>query len=143
MTRSEAWLNHAANLLVGGTGLVYAWMLYLAVPADDFAVVNHPLQPAFHTAHIVAAPLLVFGCGLVFRRHVWARVRSGYPHRRKTGLVLFLLLGPMILSGYLLQVSVEDVWRVTWRWTHVATSLLWVLGYAVHQFSRRPRAEEG
>ncbi len=138
MTRGEAWLNHAANLLVGGTGLVYAWMLYLLEPDDPFALVNHPLEPLVHAGHVVAAPLLVFGCGLLWRRHVWARVRSGYAHRRKTGLVLFALVVPMIASGYLLQVAIEDGFRAIWTWTHVGTSLAWIAAYVVHQVSPRP-----
>jgi hypothetical protein len=143
MTRGEAWLNHAANLLVGGTGLVYGWMLYLLESSDPFALVNHPLQPLAHAAHVVTAPLLVFGCGLLWRRHVWSRVRGGYPHRRKTGLALFALVVPMIASGYLLQVAVEEGLRAAWTWTHVGSSLAWIAVYVVHQVSPRPAAEPG
>jgi len=56
VTRGEAWLQHAANLLVGGSGLAYAWTVYLAEPEDPFALVNHPWQPPLRSAHVVAAP---------------------------------------------------------------------------------------
>ncbi|MBS1152453.1 MAG: hypothetical protein H6Q89_4151, partial [Myxococcaceae bacterium] len=39
---------------------------------------------------------------------------------------------PMVASGYLLQVSVEPLWRTIFLWTHLATSALWVLGYVIH-----------
>lgn len=143
MTRGEAWLNHGANLLVGGTGLVWAWMLFLVTPGDPFAVVNHPLQPLFHAGHVVTAPLLVFGVGLLWRRHVWARVASGYPARRRTGLALFALVVPMIASGYLLQVAVDEPWRSAWRWTHLVSSSLWVVAYAVHQLAPRDAPAPG
>lgn len=138
MTRFEAWSLHASNLLVGGTGLVYAWMVYFAESADEFAVVNHPWQPDVQHAHVVVAPLAIFAVGLVFQRHVWARIRSGYRPRRPTGLLLALSFAPMVLSGYLLQVAADPAWRTAWTWVHVATSVLWVLGYAAHLVSRRP-----
>ena len=49
MTRLEAWFLHVATILVGGGGLVYAWMRYFVRPDDPFAVVNHPWQPAVHS----------------------------------------------------------------------------------------------
>ncbi len=144
MTRGEAWTLHLGNVLVGGTGLVYAWMRYLVEPEPDelgFAIVNHPLQPDVQHLHVLVAPLLVFGAGMIFRRHVWARVRSGFEPRRRSGLVLFALLLPMVLSGYLLQVSGGDPWRSAWIWTHAGTSLVWVAAYVLHLLSPRNKAE--
>jgi hypothetical protein len=132
VTRAEAWCVHAAGALVGGTGLVYGWMRYFAEPADPFSLVNHPAEPLWHSAHIVFAPLLVFACALVWRDHVWARFRSRSRTRRRTGLVLAATLGPMIASGYLLQVSVEECWRTTWLAVHLATSLVWLPCYVGH-----------
>ena len=40
MTRAEAWTQHAANLLVGGTGLAYAW-LYIRTGKLWTAVAAH------------------------------------------------------------------------------------------------------
>lgn len=138
MTRFEAWTLHVSNALVGGTGLVYAWMRYAAEPVDEFAVVNHPWQSDFHHAHLWFAPLLVFGSGLIFQRHVLARLRTGFPHRRPTGWILTLSLVPMTASGYLLQTSTDDFWRTTWITVHLVTSGLWTLGYLVHLVSRKP-----
>jgi hypothetical protein len=134
---AERRFLHASSLLVGGTGLVYGWMLWFAEPADEFSIVNHPWQPHALHAHIVLAPLLVFGCALIWRDHVWARVKAGFRMRRRTGLALFALFGPMVLSGYLLQVTVDELWHEVWVWTHVASSLVWLAGYGVHQLSRR------
>jgi hypothetical protein len=140
VTRGEAWTAHAGTALVGASGLVYAWMLYFAVPVDEFAAVNHPWQPATLHMHVLAAPLFVFAAGLLWVRHIWARVRSGFRARRSTGLALAALLWPMIASGYLLQVSVDDTWRRVWIWVHVATSLVFLPLYVVHQLapSRAP-----
>lgn len=140
MTRGEAWGQHVANLLVGGTGLVYAWMRYLAEPADEFAVVNHPWQPDVQHLHVLTAPLLVFATGLIWSDHVWKRVRSGFQPRRKLGLALFGLLVPMIASGYLLQVAVGEKARTAFGWIHLATSLAWIAVYVAHQLAPRQLA---
>ena len=137
MTRPEAWLHHTATLAVGGTGLVYGWMRYALEPEDEFALVNHPLEPTLQHGHVLFAPLLVFAAGLIFKNHVWARLRSGFRPRRRSGLGLTALLFPMIVSGYLVQVAVA--WRSAWIWLHGLTSCLWIGAYVVHQLSpRRP-----
>ncbi len=144
MTRAEAWFSHVATVLVGGTGLVYGWMRYFAAPIDEFAVANHPWQPTTQHLHLLFAPLVVFACGLVWRDHIWVRFRSGFPVRRRTGLTLFAIFFPMVASGYLLQVAIEEAWRTAWIVVHVATSCLWILVYLGHQLlPRRGRASSG
>jgi hypothetical protein len=138
MTRLEAWLVHVANLLVGGTGLVYAWFRYFAAPVDEFSAV-HPGQGAAQHAHVLAAPLLVFAIGLIWRSHVWSGVRFGCPARRRSGLALVALAAPMIASGYLLQVAVEPAWRKTWIAVHVTASAIWLFGTVAHQLAPRAR----
>lgn len=138
MTRFEAWLLHIATLLVGGGGLVYAWMRYFARPDDPFAVVNHPWQPAAQHLHVVAAPLLVFALGLIFRAHAWAGVRLHVVARRRSGWSLLATAAPMIASGYLLQTASAPGWRQVWLAIHLVASALWLGGYLVHQVSSRP-----
>ena len=138
MSRAEANFLHVGVATLGLTGLVYGWMKYFVEPADEFSIVGHPWQPTFQHAHVLLAPLLVFGCGLVWRAHVWAKLRSGTAARRATGIALATLLAPAILSGYALQVCAQESWRGFWIWTHVATSLAWLLLYLWHQ--SRPRA---
>ncbi len=133
MSRFEAWMLHLSNLLVGGTGLVYTWMVFLAEPADPYAVVNHPLQPQVQHLHILFAPLLVFTAGLIWRRHVWSQWKRGTEDRRRSGLSMIFLLVPMVVSGSLIQTATGDEWRRIWVWIHLATSGLWLLGYLVHQ----------
>lgn len=128
---------HAGNLLVGGTGLVYAWMLYLIEPVDPFSVVHHPWQPAVQHLHVWTAPLLVFGAGLIWREHIWKHWKQGVRSRRRSGLSLLLTLAPMVASGYLLQTAVDETWRSVWIGIHLAASGLWLAGSAGH-FLRIP-----
>ncbi len=139
MSRLEAWLVHLGTVLVGGTGIVYAWMRYLARPSDPLAVVNHPWQPEVQHLHLLLAPVLVFGAGLVWRRHVWACWRLGIKDRHRSGVALALTLLPMIVSGYLIQVAIEPAWRQAWVVVHCVASGLWLAGYAVHQILPRPQ----
>jgi len=142
MTRGEAWLHHTANLLVAGSGLPYGWMLYL-VPEDpeSFSLTNHPWQPETQALHVLVAPALVFAVGMVWRAHVWKRYRANYVSRRKTGITLMALFFPMVLSGYLLQVSADEAWHTLWVWVHGLSSCLWIVTYLVHQFTRRETAK--
>jgi hypothetical protein len=133
LSRSEALFLHFSTLLVGGTGLVYAWMIFLARPSDPYALVNHPWQPAVQHLHILTAPFLVFASGLIWRRHVWAGWKRGNRERRRSGVSLALTMVPMVISGYLIQTAVEEIWRQAWVIAHLASSGLWLLGYLAHQ----------
>ncbi|HSL83715.1 MAG TPA: hypothetical protein VLF66_13150, partial [Thermoanaerobaculia bacterium] len=82
----ETWTVHLSTVLVAGTGVVYAAMRYLMEPTDPFAVVNHPLQPTVQHLHVLVAPLLVFGVGLIWREHVWKHFRNGVRSGRRSGL---------------------------------------------------------
>lgn len=142
LTRAEAWLVQLASLAVGGTGVVYAVMRYLVSPQDPFAVVNHPWQPAVQHAHVLAAPLLVLAAGVLWRAHVRPSLRHRVAARRRSGWAALLSLAPMAATGYLLQVSVSPTWQTIWTVLHVATSLAWVAGYALHQVGPRLAAGE-
>lgn len=133
MSRGEAWFLHLSTLLVGVTGLVYAWMIYLVHPGDPYALVNHPWQPQVQHLHILVAPLLVFAAGLIWRRHIWAGWKKGGRERLKSGVSLGLTLVPMVVSGYLIQTAVEESWRHAWVVVHLVASALWLAGSLVHQ----------
>jgi hypothetical protein len=140
MTRGEARLVHLAQLLVGGTGLAWAWMLYFLEPEDEFAVLNHPWQDDMQALHVLTAPLLIFAVAAIWRRHAWQRIRSGFTSRRHTGLVLAISFFPMVASAYLLQVSVDPAWREAWLVVHLASSGIWLLSFALHLLARSSRS---
>ena len=143
MTRAQAWTLHVSALLVGGSGLVYGWMRYLCTPADEFALANHPLEPSVQHLHVLVAPLLVFAAALVCGEHVWRRVRTGHPRRRPTGLVLFALFFPMVLSGGWVQVAEGAFARGAAVWTHAVAGTCWCLSYAVHLALHLRRGKTG
>ncbi len=139
MSRLEAWILHAANLLVGGSGILYAVVRYGLASQDPLSPV-HPAQPLVQHAHVWTAPLLVFALGLIWKSHAWAATRGDVDRRRRSGFHLMLTAGPMALSGYFLQTAVDPGWRRAWIAVHLTASLLWLLGYLAHQLSPRPAA---
>ena len=42
-------------------------------------------------------------------------------------------------TAFLIQSGASEFWTRVWVWIHVGTSVLWILGYLVHQLS--PRSE--
>lgn len=139
MSRLPYRLMHISNALVSITGLLYGWARYLVTPADEWAVVNHPWQPHFQHFHVLTAPMLVFMAGIFWVVHSWPYWVGGVREGRRSGLGMMTLLMPMILSGYAIQISVHEGWRFVWVVIHVASSLVWILGYAFHWFSHRRR----
>ncbi|MFT4541915.1 MAG: hypothetical protein ACI841_000190 [Planctomycetota bacterium] len=136
----ETRLLHIATVAIGVTGLAYGWMKYFVEPADEFSIIGHPWQPHMQHWHILLAPLLIFGCGLIWKSHIWFKINCGAPARRVTGIALTVLLLPMVISGYALQVSNGETMRSFWIWTHGSSSVLWLVLYLAHQL--RPASSE-
>ena len=136
MSRGEARFVHFSQLLVAGSGVVWAVMLYALAPKDEWSVLNHPWQDEAQALHVLSAPLLIFAVAAIWKRHAWQRIRSGYAIRRKTGLVLAASFIPMLASAYLLQVTAEESWRSAWLAIHLGSSAVWILAFLAHLISR-------
>ncbi len=133
MTRSEHILLIGSSVLTALTGTVYGIMKYLLVASDPYAVINHPWQPLFLKLHIVTAPLMVFAVGVVFRRHVIDRWRSGSPRGRRSGAIITGLFTPMVLSGYLIQVVTSGALLEGLVWSHLITAGAFLAGLGLHR----------
>ncbi len=135
MNRFERWAVWSTSVATFVTGVIYLWMKYLLVSPDPFAVVNHPWQPLVLKMHILVAPLLVFSIGLVSVRHVWRHLRAGTREGRRTGLVTFVALGPMILTGYLIQAITHEGLLAAMALSHIGLGSLYGVGLLLHQFA--------
>ncbi len=138
MKRWEAWWNHAALAAVSLTGLAYGIARYFLHNPDPDSRLGHPWQPGLMKAHILVAPLAVFGIGLLLRRHALARIRNGESNGRRTGVAMLRLALPLALSGYLVQVFVsQSATRLT-GWSHAGLGAVFLLAYAFHPKRRAP-----
>jgi len=146
VSRTEIVLLHLANVLVVTTGVIYAAMCYLLEPTDEWAVVNHPWQPHVQHLHVLVAPALVFAVGLIWSSHAMSKLRNGRKGRM-TGLGLLVGFVPMAMSGYAIQVAVDEGWRTAWIVVHLVASGVWIAAFVLHFLRtliarRRERAEE-
>jgi hypothetical protein len=135
VTRFERWAVWSTSVATFVTGVIYLWMKYLMVSDDPLAVVNHPWQPAVLKVHILVAPLLVFSIGLVALRHVWRHVQTKTQDGRRSGLLTLVVLGPMIVSGYLIQTMAEEGWLRAMAIVHIGLGLVYGVGLLAHQFA--------
>jgi cobalamin biosynthesis protein CobD/CbiB len=140
VTRFERWSVWITSLATLASGVVYLWMKYLLVNSDPFAVINHPWQPLVLKLHILVAPLLVFSVGMVALRHVWRHMKSRERSGRRSGLMTVVVLGPMILSGYLIQAITHQGWLRAMVISHIITGVLYSAGLLAHQFAAGGRA---
>jgi hypothetical protein len=131
MSRGGRWFVYLANLLVGGSGLLYLAGQYGLKPQDEFSLV-HPYVPELQHAHILLAPILVWAFGHLFYQHAWIYWRSGQLSGRRSGLSMLLTGVPMILSGYAIQISLTPAFRIFWVWVHLITGGIWIAAFVVH-----------
>lgn len=132
MSRLQLIWLHLTVALTAITGVVFAVMKYLLQSDDEFSVVNHPLQPHMLAIHVVVAPAVLFILGWAFSNHMLPKWRFGDGRNQRTGLASMGLIAPMALSGYLLQVSVNETLREAMAWAHGITSVIFVIAYLIH-----------
>lgn len=137
MNRFERWLLLGSTFLVTVTGIAYLWMRDVMTSPDEFALVNHPLQPLALAAHIVVAPFLVFAIGGIAVHHAWRHYRNGVREGRRSGIALALLGPAMILTGYLIQTITHEVGRQIVGWGHVVTGVLFAALLVQHRSGKR------
>jgi len=138
ISRFEKILLNLAMFLTAATGLLYAWMKYLMRSNDPYSVVNHPWQPSLLSTHVLVAPLLLFGIGLITREHIIGRLRDPSARKgRRTGVFATLTLAPMVISGYLIQVLTSDGARKATALLHLFCGIFFLLPYGLHVFVAR------
>jgi hypothetical protein len=138
MTRAQVVTIQIAVALTAVTGVVFAWMKYAMKSDDPFAVVNHPLQPWMLSAHVVIAPLAVFAFGWIFGNHI-APSFANASRKRPSGVSSMWLLAPMVVSGYLMQVSTADALRHAMAVAHWISSGAFVIAYVAHTVITKAR----
>ena len=132
MKRWEAWTNHVGWTVVAASGLLYGALKYFVTASDPDSRLATPWQPSVLAVHLLAAPIAVFGLGLLFRRHALARWITGERLGRRTGGLMLWLAVPLGLSGYMVSVLTGELTRRWTGWIHAAMGLVFAAGYALH-----------
>src|SRR5436190_7255644 len=107
-------------LLVAASGAAYGVSRYLLPHEDLFSSAGSAWEPWALAAHVLAAPVLVFAVGLVFRRHVLRKLHEGRAEGRRTGLVVLVVGGLSGVSGYVFEVLTADGARRAFSIAHIA-----------------------
>jgi len=112
---------------------------------DPFTAVHHPLEPWSLDVHVLAAPVLVFAFGWIFKDHVLAKLTAGGVPARRSGVLGVILFVPMVLSGYLLQVVTRESLHAPLVVIHLISGGLFALTYGIHLLlaHKRPRNGSG
>ena len=140
MRRSDRRAVYFTTALATLSGLAYGYLLYFGEIEDEFGPVAHPWTAPLQTTHVLTVPLFVFALGLIWRTHIFQKLVSGARPRRRTGIMLLSQTLLMILSGYFLQVCVDVWWRDAWIYTHIVTSLAFIVSFFAHLVVRaKPR----
>ncbi|HSH74776.1 MAG TPA: hypothetical protein VLA09_03745 [Longimicrobiales bacterium] len=131
------WLLWTGSIATGATGVVYFWMDRMLEPLNEWAVINHPLQPFVLKAHLLVAPVLVFGIGLVATDHIWRYFRGTIRRARRSGLSATWIIVPMIFSGYLVQAVTQEIWLEVVAWVHIGGGAAYLVSLGAHQLAVR------
>jgi hypothetical protein len=137
MKRWESWINRIGVALAGASGIVYGVMKYFLAGANPDSRLGHPWQPAVLAAHVLAAPIAVFGLGLLWRSHALNRLQLGERESRRSGLTILRVAPPLVFSGYLVQVLTGDSLRKATGWLHAALGVAFALAFALHLIGSR------
>ncbi len=131
MTPIERWSLHLAALITAGTGLMDGLLRWFGQRAGEFGPEPHPWLSAAQHFHILAAPTLVFCLGVMVRGHVWSKIQQG-SEGRWSGAGTAMLIAPMVLSGYIVQVATNPVLRTCYAWVHGISAGAFLLAYFGH-----------
>jgi uncharacterized membrane protein YidH (DUF202 family) len=138
MARWEAWTIRLGFWLASASGVVLGVMKYFLHNPDPDSRVGHPWQPGVLAVHVLVAPAAVFAMGLLLRGHVLPRIRRGDQTGRATGLTLFWIGLPLVLSGYLIQVFTGESARKATGWIHAAVGVVFAIAFALHAPASSP-----
>ncbi len=132
--RRLLWGSTLATAL---TGFLYFWFRNFLEPMNEWAVINHPLEPWVLKAHILVAPVMVFSVGTIAADHVFQYARSAISEGRTSGMTITAVLVPLVASGYLLQVVTHPGVVRGLSWTHTVLGTVGFLFFAWHRTVRR------
>ena len=137
MKRWESWINRIGVALAGASGIVYGVMKYFLSGTNPDSRLGHPWQPWVLAAHVLAAPVAVFGLGLLWRSHALGRLQLGEQEGRRSGLAILRIAPPLVFSGYLIQVLTGDPLRKATGWLHAALGVAFALAFVLHLIGSR------
>jgi hypothetical protein len=139
VTRFHRWFLYGTAAVAASSGAAYFWMKRFLQPVDEWAVINHPLEPWALKLHVLSAPLMLFAVGLITTNHIWRNLTSSLPTGRQSGLAATLTFVPLVFTGYLIQVVTSPTAADVLGWSHLVLGAVCAWALAVHRTVLRPK----
>ncbi len=133
----KLWV-YSVTLLVYLTGVVWAWLHYLAPRPQDFGV--HPAEPWILKLHGAGAMIILVVLGTLLPGHMrfaWHARRN-----RPNGIALVAFLGFLVLTGYGLYYLGDERLRSWTSWSHLAVGVALPAMIILHIWSGRRSGTE-
>ncbi len=130
MTKFERRVFILSNFTISTIGAGYLILKYLFGVETEYGQRPHVLTGDLLHLHIITVPLLVLSIGYLYGRHIYPKLKKNNPKRKKSGVFIILLFIFMTASGYILQVSTENISAV--GYTHSIISVIWILASFWH-----------
>ena len=106
------------------TGLVYGSLRYFGGVEGEFGPEPSPWLSLWQHAHVLVAPVLVFGFGVVMAGHARTLLAGPVGRGKRSGLGLALVAVPLVLGGYAIQVVMTASTRSMLGWLHAGLGVL-------------------
>jgi len=120
------------------SGVVYIYMKRFMETDDPWAVINHPLEPWLLKLHVLSAPAMLFAFGLIATNHIWRSLKSNIPTGRKSGVLATYTFFPLVLTGYLIQVVIDELSLEILSWSHLGLGILCTWAVLAHRYVLKP-----
>ena len=138
MTQFHRWFLYISTIVTAVSGVTYIYMKRFMTTDDPWAVINHPLEPWALKVHIIFAPAMLFAVGLIATNHIWRSLKSNLPTGRKSGVWATFTFFPLVLTGYLIQIVINELSLEVLSWSHLGLGLLCTWAILAHRYVLKP-----
>ena len=138
MNSFERWSMRLGAGLATLTGLVFGYLRYFGGVEGEFGPEPSPWLSVWQHAHVLVAPVLVFGFGVVMAGHARTLLTGPVGRGKRTGLGLALVGVPLVMGGYAIQVVMTASTRSMLGWLHAGLGVLFALAYVAHWGKKLP-----
>ncbi len=127
MTKFERNIFILINLVVSIIGILYFFYDFFLKVETPFGLRPHPQTSSLLHLHIITVPLLLIMFGILWKGHIYSKLKSDHKERKRSGVAILILFSLMCLSGYMLQLALGVSIDQNLGLFHTALSLCWLI----------------
>lgn len=124
----------ALNWIVIAVGASYGVLKYFFYSVTEFGEVPHAWESIARGAHLLTGPFFLLSAGSLISIHAIPKAGSKSNQKKKSGFSLLFGVLFLSLTGYALQIAVENSTRTIFQWAHWVSIILWVGSLMVHRY---------